>query len=61
MCEIIRQSGDHLLHLINDILDFTRLDASCMELEEVPFDLRTTITGHGWICSPRRHMRRGWT
>jgi signal transduction histidine kinase/CheY-like chemotaxis protein len=42
---IIRQSGDHLLHLISDILDFTRLDASCMELEELPFDLRATFTG----------------
>ena len=42
---IIRQSGDHLLHLISDILDFTRLDASCMELEEVSFDLRATFTG----------------
>ena len=43
--QIIRQSGDHLLRLISDILDFTRLDASCMELEEAPFDLRTTLTG----------------
>ena len=33
--EIIRQSGEHLLQLINNILDFSRLDASCIELEEV--------------------------
>ncbi len=41
--EIIRQSGEHLLQLINNILDFSRLDASCIELEEVAFDLRTTV------------------
>lgn len=41
--EIIRQSGEHLLQLINNILDFSRLDASCIELEEVVFDLRSTI------------------
>ncbi len=41
--EIIRQSGEHLLQLINNILDFSRLDASCIELEAVAFDLRTTI------------------
>jgi signal transduction histidine kinase/CheY-like chemotaxis protein len=41
--EIIRQSGEHLLQLINNILDFSRLDASSIELEEVAFDLRTTI------------------
>jgi signal transduction histidine kinase/DNA-binding response OmpR family regulator len=42
---IIRQSGDHLLQLIDDILDFSRLDASRLELEEVPFDLCETIEG----------------
>ncbi len=41
--EIIRHSGEHLLQLINNILDFSRLDASCIELEAVAFDLRTTI------------------
>ena len=43
--EIIRQSGDHLLQLINNILDFSRLDASHIELEDVAFDLRSTIVG----------------
>ncbi|MEJ0015755.1 MAG: ATP-binding protein [Acetobacteraceae bacterium] len=43
--QIIRQSGDHLLQLVNDILDFSRLDASCVELDEVPFDVRATIAG----------------
>jgi signal transduction histidine kinase/CheY-like chemotaxis protein/HPt (histidine-containing phosphotransfer) domain-containing protein len=37
---LIRQSGDHLLELINDILDYSRLEADRVELEEVPFDPR---------------------
>ena len=36
---ILLDSGNHLLQLINDILDFTRLDAGRLELEESAFDL----------------------
>ena len=35
--EAIRNSGDTLLRLLNDILDFSRLDAGRMQLEEMPF------------------------
>ncbi len=55
--QIIRQSGDHLLQLISDILDFTRLDASCMELEEVPFDLRATFTGAAEMLAAAAHAK----
>ncbi len=41
--EIIRGSADTLVAIINDILDFTKMESGKMELEESPFELRATI------------------
>jgi PAS domain S-box-containing protein len=43
MLETINNSGHALLDLVNDILDFTRVDAGQIELELVGFDLNTMI------------------
>jgi CheY-like chemotaxis protein/nitrogen-specific signal transduction histidine kinase/HPt (histidine-containing phosphotransfer) domain-containing protein len=40
---IIQVSGDTLISLINDILDLNKIEASRMELESTPLDLRSTI------------------
>ena len=41
--DTIQQSGDHLLGVINDILDFTKVEAGMLELEEEVFDLRRLV------------------
>ncbi|KND04650.1 PAS domain S-box protein [Spizellomyces punctatus DAOM BR117] len=40
----IRECSDGLLLIVNDVLDFSKIDAGKMSLENRPFDLRTCIT-----------------
>jgi two-component system, sensor histidine kinase and response regulator len=39
----VRDSGDTLLNLVNDVLDFSKLSAGKLILEEIDFDLNRTI------------------
>ena len=41
--EIIRQSGESLMAIINDILDISKIEAGRIELQESTFDLRKCI------------------
>jgi len=41
--EVMRRSGQQLLALINNIIDFARLDAGRMPLEQGPVDLARTV------------------
>jgi signal transduction histidine kinase len=37
--QVIRNSGDGLLFIINDILDLSKIESEELQLEEIPFDL----------------------
>jgi two-component system sensor histidine kinase/response regulator len=43
--ETIRQCGEALLNLINDILEYGKIEAGKLELECIDFNLRTTVEG----------------
>jgi signal transduction histidine kinase/DNA-binding response OmpR family regulator len=40
---LIRESGENLLTIINDVLDFSKLDTGAMELELQPVELRAVL------------------
>jgi signal transduction histidine kinase len=56
----IHASGQHLLSLINDILDLSKIEAGRMELEPADFDLPTVID-NALILVRERAGRRGVT
>jgi len=41
--QMIKSSSDHLLRVVNDILDFSRLDSGKIEISETDFDLRGLV------------------
>lgn len=40
---IIDKSSEHLIHILNDVLDFTKLQSGKIKLEKIPFDPSKTI------------------
>lgn len=43
LVQIMRTSGQSLVHLINDVLDFSKLESDKMELENEPLDIAALI------------------
>ncbi len=43
--DTISESGDMLLHILNDVLDYSKIEAGKMELSFTPFDLRSLLSG----------------
>ncbi len=41
--DAIQSSGRSLLHVINDVLDFSKAEAGKMEFESIPFDIRPLL------------------
>ncbi|HEY1563335.1 MAG TPA: GAF domain-containing protein [Gaiellaceae bacterium] len=51
--EVVHSSGDALLHVIDDILDYSKIEAGKLELERSPFNLRDCVEGALDIVAPR--------
>src|SRR5919201_2726986 len=51
--EVVRSSGDARLHVIDDILDYSKIEAGKLEVEREPMDLRECVEGVLDIGAPR--------
>jgi signal transduction histidine kinase/CheY-like chemotaxis protein/HPt (histidine-containing phosphotransfer) domain-containing protein len=51
--EVVHSSGDALLHVIDDILDYSKIEAGKLDLERQPFSLRDCVEGALDIVAPR--------
>nr|MBP9755394.1 response regulator [Phenylobacterium sp.] len=43
--DVVRQSGETLLHILNDVLDLSKIEAGKLELEEAEFDISDLARG----------------
>ena len=55
--ENARQSAEHLLGLVNDLLDYARLEAGALEFDLAPVDLEGLVRGVAELLSPRAHEK----
>lgn len=50
-----RESAEHLLGLVNDLLDYARLEAGKLEFDAAPVDPEALVRGVAELLSPRAH------
>src|SRR5690606_25975985 len=51
--QAVRDSGEALMSLINDILDYSKIEAGRLDLERRPFALRNTVGRVAELLGPR--------
>ena len=55
--ETVRRSGESLLTVINEILDFSKVEAGKIELEVMDFDLRAAVEDVADLLAERAHEK----
>jgi CheY-like chemotaxis protein len=55
--ETIQNSGDALLEIINDILDYSKSESGKIEFEHIDFDLRLTMEALGDLLALKAHEK----
>lgn len=55
--DAIKQSGEHLLDLITEILDYSRIEAGHIALESAPFDPEAIMQDVAELLSPKAHAK----
>src|SRR5476649_2342924 len=54
----IEASAESLLSIINDVLDFSKVEAGKMEMESFDFDLREMVEQIGSLCAHPAHAKK---
>ena len=55
--EAIRRAGEHLLRLVNDALDLSRIEAGKLQLDAAPFDVRDVVRDTAALMAPLAERR----
>lgn len=55
--ETMQRSAEHLLVVLNDVLDFSKLEAGALEREAIPFDLEAEVATILELFAPRAAER----
>jgi len=54
---VAKNSGESLLHIINDILDYSKMEAGKLNIEKQPFDLNTLLGNCLQVFIPQSHSK----
>ena len=55
--ETLRDGADHLMQLISDVLDFSKLDAGRLEFEDIPFEVEAVVHSALDLMAHRAHAK----
>jgi len=56
--EVVAESGEALLTIVNDILDISKLESGKFEIETIDFDLAATVESAAALMAPKARQKR---